>query len=184
MKLHLRSGTNGAAHHVLSMALLAAALVVTAAPARAEPVSQPTGWGLGLMLGAPTGLTVKRWIGGANAWDVGVGVGPGFRLHGDFLWGLAELLPNKSDLTLDIYLGIGPVIGVARGWCGTTYRPRDECGGGDGELFGGARVPLGLDARLARLPINFGLEVAPGVWLGRDFATGLLDVFLFVRFLF
>lgn len=168
-------------HTVLSVVLLGAGLLATPAVVRAEPVSQPAGWGLGLMLGAPTGLTVKRWNGGANAWDVGLGVGPGLRLHADYLWGLAQLLSDKSDLTLDLYLGVGPVLGAARGWCGTAYRPRDKCG--DGGLFGGARVPFGLDVRLARAPFTFGLEVAPGVWLSPDFVDGLLDVLLFGRFL-
>ena len=152
------------------------------APAHAEAVSQPEGWGIGLMLGAPTGLTVKHWNGGANAFDLGLGVGPGLRLHGDFLWGLAQLMTNKSDLTLDLYLGVGPVLGVSRGWCGTAYSPRDKCGKRDGDVFFGARVPFGIDARLARFPFTFGLEIAPGIWLNPNFVSGLFDVLLFGRF--
>lgn len=160
-----------------------ATLLSATAPAYAEPVSQPEGWGLGIMLGAPTGLTLKNWTGGANAWDIGLGVGPGLRLHGDYLWGLAQVMSNKSDLTLDLYLGVGPVIGAAHGWCGTGFRPKGACGGGGGRLFAGARVPFGIEARLARAPFTFGLELAPGLWLSPDFVDGLLDVFLFGRFL-
>ena len=167
-------------HQLLPLAALGLAVLGNSLPARAEPVSQPTSWGLGLMLGDPTGLTAKYWLGGANALDLGLGVGPGVRLHADFLWGLAQVLPNTSTLTLDLYLGVGPVIGIARGWCGRVFSPRDECG--DGPLFVGARVPFGLDMRLRRAPVAFGLEIAPGIWLGRSFVSGLLDVFLFVRF--
>jgi hypothetical protein len=34
-----------------------------------------------------------------------------------------------------------------------------------------------------RAPVAFGLEIAPGIGLGRSFVSGLLDAFLFVRFL-
>lgn len=168
---------------LLATALVATALGVVAAPVRADAVSQPAGWGLGLMLGAPTGLTLKYWTGAANALDLGLGVGPGLRVHGDYLWGIAQLLSNKSDLTLDLYVGAGPVLGVSRGWCGTAFRPRPKGGCREGALFVGARVPFGLDARVTRAPVTFGLELAPGLWLGRDFVSGLLDAFLFVRVL-
>jgi hypothetical protein len=133
------------------------------------------------MLGEPIGLTLKYWTGGANAWDLGFGVGPGLRVHGDYLWGIAQLLSNTSDLTLDLYVGAGPVLGVSRAWCGTAFHPKRQCH--DGSWFVGARVPFGLDARLVRAPVSFGIELAPGLWLGRDFVSGLLDVFLFVRIL-
>jgi len=168
-------------HPRRAAAALLAALVLSATPVAAEPVRQPDGWALGLMLGAPSGLTLKHWFGGSNAFDLGIGVGPGIRLHADYLWGISQLLSNKSDLTLDLYIGLGGVVGIPRGWCGTAFRPDWGCRTGD--IYGGARVPFGLDARLSQAPITFGLEVAPGLWFGDGFVAGLLDAFLFVRFL-
>ncbi len=169
--------------HRLAPVVLVVALMfsIPARPVRAAPVSHPAGLGIGLMLGDPTGLTLKQTLGGANAWDLGVGIGPGVRLHADYLWGLAQLLSNTSTLSLDIYLGVGPVLGIARGWCGSSYDPGNACGGRG--AFVGVRVPFGLEARLSRAPVTFGLEIAPGIWLGQNFSESLLDVFLFVRFL-
>lgn len=156
-------------------------LTATARPVRAAPVSHRPGLGIGLMLGDPTGITLKQSLGGANAWDLGIGVGPGIRLHADYLWGLAQLLSNTSTLTLDIYLGVGPVLGIARGWCGSPSDFDRDCN--NRGVFVGVRVPFGIEATLVRAPVAFGLEIAPGVWLARNFASELLDVFLFVRFL-
>lgn len=152
-----------------------AALLFTAFAAQAEPVRQGEGWGLGLMLGYPVSGTAKYWLGGPNAWDLGVGAGPGLRIHGDFDWGLAQLLTNKSDLTLDLYLGLGAVFVYGAGYCG-FYGDR-FCGH---NVFAGVRAPFGIDARLQKAPVSFGLETAPGILFG-SYVNGLLDVFLFVR---
>ncbi len=144
----------------------------------AERVQQREGWGLGLMLGQPLGLTAKYWLGGANALDIGVGGGPGFRIHGDYDWGLDQVLEKKTDLTLDLYLGVGGAVAFASGFCG--YYGDRFC---QDRVFGGVRVPFGLDFRLRRAPFNFGLELAPGMWFG-SYVTGLFDAFLFGRFLF
>jgi hypothetical protein len=151
--------------------------ILGASVASAEPVKQREGWGLGLMLGYPVGLNAKYWLGGPNAVDVAIGGGPGFRVHGDYDWGLVQLLRNKSDLTLDLYLGVGGAVGFASGFCG--YYGDRFC---QDRFVVGARVPFGLDARLRRAPVNFGLELAPGIWVG-NYVEGLFDVFLFVRFL-
>jgi hypothetical protein len=160
---------------------LIGALLFSTGAAYAEPVNHREGWAIGLMLGAPTALSLKNYLGGANAWDIGIGVGPGVRLHGDFLFGLAQLLRNKSDLSMDLYLGLGGVIGVPRGWCGTAFRPDWKCS--SGSVYGAARVPMGLDLRLTRAPLTFGIELAPGVWFGEGFVGGLLDAAIFFRFL-
>lgn len=160
--------------------------------AQADSVNQPAGWGVGIMLGSPTGLTVKRWTGGANAWDVGLGFGgfgfnPGFRIHADYLWGLAQVLPDTSDVTLDIYLGVGPVVGVGYsryGYCRDRYDRRyyNDCD--DGYLYGGGRVPLGVDLRFQKAPIELALEVAPGAVIHEYGMSGMLDGVLIARFLF
>jgi len=153
-----------------------AVVVLGGSVASAEPVKQPVGWGLGLMLGYPIGFNAKYWLGGPNALDVAVGGGPGFRVHGDFDWGLAEVV-RKSNLTLDLYLGVGGAVGFASTFCG--YYGDRFC---RDRFFVGARVPFGLDFRLRRAPLNFGLELAPGIWAG-NYVEGLFDVFVFVRFL-
>ncbi len=142
-----------------------------------ERVQHPEGWGIGLMLGSPLGLTAKYWLGGANAIDVGIGGGPGFRIHGDYTWGLAQLLQKKTDLTLDLYVGAGGAFVFASGFC--TYYGDRFC---QDRAFGGVRVPFGLDARLRRVPVNFGLELAPGIWFG-SYVSGLFDAFIFGRWL-
>lgn len=152
--------------------------VLSGGLAAAEPVNQPQGWGLGLMLGSPLGLNAKYWFGGPNAVDIGVGGGPGFRIHADYDWGLAQVLKNKTDLTLDLYLGVGGAVAFASGFC--EYYGDRFC---QDRVFGGVRVPFGIDARLRRAPVNFGLELAPGMWVG-SYLSGLFDAFLFVRFIF
>jgi hypothetical protein len=155
------------------------ALFLLAAPsANAEAVHQPAGWGLGLMLGYPLGLNAKYWLGGANAFDLAVGGGPGLRFHGDYEWGLAQVLKNKSDLTLDLYLGVGAAVAYASGFCG--YYGNNFC---QDRVFVGGRVPFGIDARLRRAPVDFGLELAPGIWVG-NYVEALFDVFLFVHYIF
>jgi hypothetical protein len=157
--------------HVLFLAALLLALPASAAP------SYPKQWELGFMLGSPTGLSVKRWMGGATAFDLGVGVGPGVRFHGDYLLALAE--PARGpDVSLDLYLGGGAVVGVGRGYC-SYYRRGTYC---DGDFYVGGRVPLGLDLRLRRAPVAIGLELAPGLVFGPFGAGGIFDAFLYVRF--
>ncbi len=163
---------------VAKCSLLSAVICLFAAQTHAEPVSHKEGWGLGLMLGSPLGINAKYWLGGANAFDLAIGGGPGLRFHGDYDWGIAQVLRNKSDLTLDLYLGVGGVVGVGTGFC--DYYADRLC---QDKPFAGVRVPFGLDFRLARDPLNFGLELAPGILFG-NYVSPLLDVFLFVRYLF
>jgi len=146
-----------------ALATAALAISLSLAAGAQEPVRHPivqaTRPSLGVTLGDPTGLTFKQYLSSGNAWDVNLGLayGPGFRLSVDYLWGLTRAV-RARQLDVNVYLGAGPMIGVLRGPCGPRFF---ECSGA-GDLYVGARVPLGVEVALREAPFVFGIELAPG----------------------
>lgn len=162
------------------------ALLLCAAPAlgreRLETVARPARWGFGFMLGEPFGLSLKHYTGGMNAWDIYASPadGPGIRFGGDWLWTLGRAA-RERDFDIDVYVGVGPTIGSFQGsWCGPGFYG-NRCG--NGNLYIGGRIPLGVEMLLRRAPFSFGLEVAPGVAFAPE-GFLLFDFLLAVRFLF
>ena len=143
---------------------------------------EPSRWALGLSLGEPTGLSIKRYLGGRNAFDINLDAvyGPGFRLGFDYLWGLGQLLNDRSTMNLNVYLGVGPFIGSLRGPCGGFYNWQDTC---SGDVYLGGRMPIGIEAVFRNAPITLGLEVAPGVAFAPGRAGILVDASLLLRVL-
>ena len=125
---------------VLLIALLAAAS------------AQPSGFGLGIIAGEPTGLSAKAWLGGtvavdaAAAWSV---------YHYEALHVHADLLHHNFDLIrvesgdLPVYYGIGGRLKLA------------NAGRGEADLRLGVRVPVGLSYIFEAAPVDVFLEVAP-----------------------
>jgi hypothetical protein len=74
---------------------------------------QSKGFGAGIMLGEPTGISLKNWISKTNAWDAGVAWGFGengaFHLHGDYLWHKYDLIKVDKGI-LPMYYGVGGFI--------------------------------------------------------------------------
>lgn len=165
--------------HILAAVCLGILVSPRVAIAQPSPEPAPGTAAFGLMLGVPVGLSFKRWL-GRDAWDVAVGVGPGLRIHADYLFTLGQLFAVGSATSLDAYAGVGPVIGVYSGWCGRLYDPGFRCGDGGG--FGGARVPVGVDLRLA-LPFDIAVEAAPGIAVDRSGGFFLLDAAIYARLL-
>ena len=165
----------------LACAALLAAAPVAAAPAGLTPVHRPARWGLGLTVGDPFGVTLKRYLGNENAWDVyaAFAYAPGVRFGGDWLWNLGRLAAERY-FDLDAYAGVGPFVGVLSDPCGPGFI-NNRC---NGDAYFGARVPLGLEMLLRRAPVTFGLEIAPGVGFAPARSGFLLDFLLAVRWLF
>ncbi len=108
--------------------------------------SPSTKIGVGLILVDPSGLSAKAWLDGSKAIAGGLGWSAEeshyLHIHADFLFTTVRLASDKN-LDLDFALGFGGKI---------VFRDYDSA------WF---RVPLGIDFRLKRSPLNFFFEVVP-----------------------
>jgi len=149
----------------LSLSLAALALVaITAseADARPRPARRKSnfvankGFGLGIMLGSPTGLSGKYFLGPSTAIDFGLGgIGccrgrRGVTAHADFLWHPVSLISDKA-VELPLYVGIGGRV--------YDYEWKHNDHYHDGGALG-LRAPLGISFDLNRTPIDIFVELA------------------------
>lgn len=165
----------------LRLALVLGALI--AVPLSRQLCAQPEigSFGFGLILGEPTGLTLKGDAGGSNAWDLAVGSSwfGSLRIHGDYLWNVNAFSSRKAGL----YFGLGAALGFGRGKGifikgerGSWYYYDDE------DAFAlGVRGVAGINGMPFNAPVELFLEVAPLV--GLTPVTGLgTDVALGIRY--
>ena len=117
-------------------------------------------FGLGVMLGAPTGLSGKYYLGADTALDFGVGFmryyrgRDGIHLHLDYLWHPVSLA-SVPAFELPVYFGIG----------GRFFDFDDD---NDEAYAFGVRAPLGIAFDFNRAPLDLFFELA----LVLDFFTG------------
>ena len=112
-------------------------------------------FGLGLMLGEPTGVNAKYFIDKYNAIDGGFGwtldSDHDFHLHADYLYHFYSLLHTESG-EAPIYFGVGARV---------VFRD-------DKDNNAGVRIPVGLDYIFNNLPIDVFFEIVPIVDLSTD----------------
>lgn len=123
---------------------------------------QASGFGLGIMLGSPTGISGKYWISGDRAIDGGLawGVWHGsyVHLHGDYLFHKMELI-TVSKGKLPLYYGPGLRM---RSWSGGRYWRKGEWHDYDGSHVDiGVRFPVGLAYLFDGAPVDVFLELVP-----------------------
>lgn len=108
--------------------------------------SQSHGFGLGIVLGEPTGISAKLWTGSANAFDFAAAwsfKGDGhLLLQADYVWHSFDLIRVSSG-RLPLYYGIGGRVILA-----------------DDPLLG-IRIPLGLNYQFSSAPVDIFAEIAP-----------------------
>ncbi len=139
------------AHVWLPFAIAMILSLVAPAPAAAN-----RDFGLGLVLGAPTGLTMKYWLAGSSMHAIDFAVGEsvvgndGIHVHASYLWH-PWVLTRTADFDLGLYIGVG-------GRFLSHDRGRDR----DDHVHIGPRVPFGLlfDFRKHRVPIDVFIEMA------------------------
>lgn len=127
-------------------------------------------FGLGVMLGAPSGLSGKYFMASDFALDFGVGVyhrfghREGIHLHADVLWHPVNLV-SAAPFDLPLYFGIG-----GRFWSHDRYR--DDY---NDHSHLGVRAPLGIAFDFKRVPLDVFAEVALVIDILADDGHGYSD---------
>ncbi len=107
------------------------------------PISAQTS--VGIILGEPTGLSAKQWLGEGASLDLAVAwsfiVPPSFYVHVDYQQHLDELDIDEGDLLFFVGLGLKLRVGQ--------------------QLNLGVRIPLGLVYEFDGVPLEVFLEIAP-----------------------
>ncbi len=117
-------------------------------------------FGLGLELGAPTGLTGKYFLSADRALDFGVGSvynsrdRYGFHLYGDYLFHPVSLVSTEA-FELPLYIGLG-----GRIWSFEDRRIDDDR---DDALAIGFRVPVGVSFDFNTIPLDAFVQVVPTI---------------------
>lgn len=120
--------------------------------------------GLGVIVGEPTGLSVKKWLDSRRALDLGLGWSSSGRnslhLHGDYLFhqdGLLEGISRELSLSgrLTTYVGLG-----ARARFKDDNKGKGNDEEKDKDRFG-VRVPLGISYLFADAPVDLFIEAVP-----------------------
>jgi hypothetical protein len=151
------------------VAALALAQVLAPRPASAREGAPEHAFGLGLELGAPTGLVAKYYLGssggrgGMMALQGGIGYinswGPdGVNFHLDVLWHPAVIARTPS-FTMPFYLGVGGRVLDWRDEYCYVDRGIEYCDG-DGDVDVGVRVPFGILMDFQNVPIDVFFELA------------------------
>jgi hypothetical protein len=149
------------------MKLLIAMVVLLSAVASA----QLSGTGIGLVIGEPTGLSLKNWLSPNSALTFGAAWS--FQHDGSlFLWGdytlhSFDITNSGNQRSLAFYYGLGAKVSLVD----TNDGEGSDDNGSDAVI--GARIPLGLMLPLRSSPVDFFLEVVPTLDLSPDTEFGV-----------
>ena len=123
-------------------ALLLAGITTLSNPSNAHAQERP--FGLGLILGDPTGFSAKYWVSQRNAWDFGLAWsldgGETLHLHADYLWHDFDLIDEPRT---PVYFGVGGRLAQA-----------------DDPVLS-VRVPFGITHLVQDIPIDVFFELVP-----------------------
>ena len=123
------------------------------------------GFGLGVILGDPTGLSGKYFLGGNDAIDGGLAYGHHeLILFGDYLRHFPGKFGRQNAFVANLtpYVGIGPAFAFGDG--NDKHNHRFIHDDDDDFAFGG-RIPLGAEWMAPDMPLGVSLEIVPGMVL-------------------
>lgn len=167
------------ATRIAPLAIALAASLLHPAAASAQP--HIGSFGFGLILGEPTGLTLKGSLGSSNAWDAGIGSSffGSLRFHGDYLWNVNAFSSTKAGL----YFGLGAALGFGRGKGVLVSDNQDHWYyySDENAVALGLRAVAGVNGMPFNAPVELFFELAPIVGLSPTTGVGY-DLALGVRY--
>jgi len=134
----------------LSVIVLTGLLVIQGVALKADEaqtLTQEKRFGVGLMLGEPTGASLKYWLSDVSAIDSVVGLSfedDNFSIHADYLYHFNDVVQLEEN-RLSLYVGGGP-----------RYRARDH----KDDLFG-IRAVGGVAYSFDEIPVDIFFEAGP-----------------------
>jgi len=132
--------------------LVAAALSLSVIPARAE-VTLPQGFGLGFVLGAPTGISLSLPVGANNSFNGTLGYqlshGPNIVAFADYVWHRRDLIPVETG-KVSVYFGPGASVLLSK----------------DPEAS--IHAVVGIDYLFEGVPLQTFFEIGPGITILPD----------------
>lgn len=138
---------------IKTVALMTGMLTLFSVAAWAQPKGDSGDSGLGIIVGEPTGISFKTFIGRRHGFDLALAWSTredNFHIHGDYLfhnWGAFN--PNRGRMPL--YYGIGGRIRLD-----------------DDDATVGLRIPVGFEYLFQGAPLGLFLELAPILDLSPD----------------
>ncbi len=135
------------------MLLAVATLALLVAPVQAQITKPEDGFGIGFVLGAPTGLSASLPIGSHNALNATLGYklgdSPNLYTQASYVWIAKDIIPVDVG-SVSVYYGPGAFVLASR----------------DAAL--GIQAIGGIDYRFATAPVQVFLEIGPGITLLPD----------------
>lgn len=116
--------------------------------------------GVGVILGDPTALSLKHFI-GPDAIDGGLSFGHHeILLYGDYLKHFPGRLGKQNAFVANLtpYVGVGPVFAF-----GDNDRKHHFIDDNDDDFAFGARIPFGAEWMSREIPLGISLEIVPGI---------------------
>lgn len=165
-------------------ALLGLGLIAGAPSVRASSVGQTRKVGVGVVLGQPSGVTVKYHLTAMHAFAAQIGIGwlDGYHFRANFDYNLHITVARTAEFDIPIYFGAGLSL---FGWF--EYHRWYFWGGDEGQYRSqvgfGLRVPVGVSLNLNKVPLEAFGEIAGGFGFFPRLG-GYLDGVVGVRYYF
>lgn len=135
-------------------------LVIALSVPAVTDVRAEDGFGVGVILGEPTGISLKNWVSETRAIDAAAAWAfsgeDSFQLHTDYLFHRFDIIKtNPVEGKMPIYFGIGARV---------KFKDDDDDNvneDDDDDVLAGIRFPIGLSYIFAKTPIDIFGEIVP-----------------------